>query len=47
MMTFAAEDGRELSRCELNAQPVFDGMAAAHGRLYLATVDGKLICIGQ
>jgi len=30
----------ELSRAVL----VWDGMAAANGRLYLATLDGKIIC---
>lgn len=24
--------------------PVWDGLAAANGRLYLATEDGKVVC---
>ena len=46
LMAFAAKDGAELSRVELDSQPVFDGMAAAGGRLYIATADGKLACMG-
>jgi hypothetical protein len=28
----------------LDAPPVFDGMAAANGRLYVVTTDGKVAC---
>jgi len=43
----AAPDGRELARYKLESPPVFDGMAAAQGRLYLATVDGCVLCFEQ
>ena len=39
-------DGKRQSEMKLDAMPVWDGTAAAQGRLYLATVDGKLICMG-
>jgi hypothetical protein len=26
--------------------PVFDGLSAANGRLYIATVDGNVLCFG-
>ena len=45
MMAFGAETGQDLSRHELDAQPVFDGMAAAYGSLFLSTVDGKVVCL--
>jgi len=32
---------------KLEAPPAFDGMSAAHGRLYMATLDGKVICFGK
>ena len=35
-------DGRAVSRHALDAVPVFDGFAAAQGRLYVSTVDGRL-----
>ncbi len=42
----SAEDGAELGQWELAAPPVWDGMAAAGGRVYLATTDGKVLCLG-
>ncbi|NQT16415.1 MAG: PQQ-binding-like beta-propeller repeat protein [Planctomycetes bacterium] len=46
MMTFRAEDGQNLASAELDAQPVFDGMAVAYGRVFMATVDGRIVCFG-
>jgi len=40
-------DGTCLSRHKLETIPVFDGMSAATGRLYLSTVDGKIICFSK
>jgi outer membrane protein assembly factor BamB len=37
-------DGSRLAEVKLDAPPVWDGMAAANGRLYLATTDGKVRC---
>ena len=37
-------DGSQLAAYSLNALPVFDGMAAAGRRLYLATAGGAVIC---
>ena len=31
---------------ELPTTPVFDGMASAGGRLYVALADGSLVCLG-
>jgi hypothetical protein len=45
-MAISAVDGKKLAAVELGAAPVFDGMAAAKGRLYLATLDGKVLCLG-
>ncbi len=39
-------DGKRLSERKLDAPPVFDGMIAAGGRLYLSTRDGRLTCMG-
>jgi len=46
LMVFSAADGSTKTRCDLPAQPVFDGMAAAHDRLYIATIGGELLCFG-
>lgn len=42
----AATDGKTLSECALSAMPAFDGLAAAGGSLYLATLTGQVICLG-
>ncbi len=35
---------KKLAEYELDSQPVFDGMAAANSRLYLATKYGRILC---
>ena len=42
----SATDGKKLTGYRLDSPPVFDGMAAANGRLYLSTVDGRVACYG-
>jgi hypothetical protein len=34
-----------LAGMKLEAVPVFDGMIAAGGRLFLATTDGRVLCL--
>jgi hypothetical protein len=43
----SASDGRRLAQQPLDAPPVFDGLAAADGKLFLVTVDGKVVCFGR
>ncbi len=38
-------DGKKLGELKLAAPPAWDAMAAAGGRLYLATADGKVRCL--
>ena len=45
LWAIAAKDGTKVGEWRLPAPPVWDGMAAAGGRLYLATVDGNVICL--
>jgi len=47
LLAFSANDGKKLCEIKLDTPPVFDGMAAADGRLYLSTQDGKLLCFGK
>jgi hypothetical protein len=42
----SAADGKELGIYRLDVMPTFDGLAAARGKLYLSTVDGKILCLG-
>jgi outer membrane protein assembly factor BamB len=45
LMAFSASDGSELSRHRIDSSPVFDGMAAANGRLYLSLENGRVLCM--
>ena len=36
--------GKRLAGIQLAAPPVFDGLAVAYGRVYVATEDGRLLC---
>jgi hypothetical protein len=38
-------DGKTLGQFPLEAPPVWDGMAAARGKLYVATTDGSVVCL--
>lgn len=43
----SADSGEELSEVKLQSIPVWDGMAAAYGRLYLPMQDGTIVCLGR
>lgn len=45
MWTISAADGKKLGECALPAPPVFDGLIAAGGRLYLSLVGGNVLCM--
>ncbi|MFW6169560.1 MAG: PQQ-binding-like beta-propeller repeat protein [Planctomycetota bacterium] len=42
----SAADGSKLARYELNAPPVWDGVAVAKGKVFVALEDGSLVCYG-
>ena len=41
----SASDGRQLIGLQLDSPPVFDGMAVANEKLYVALRDGQVICL--
>ena len=43
----SAAKGRKLAEHPLPAPPVYNGLAAARGRLFVATQDGRLTCLGS
>jgi hypothetical protein len=47
LLAVSATDGKQLTEFLLDSLPVFDGLAAAGERLYLATADGKVVCFGK
>jgi len=40
-------DGSHLAEHPLKSPVVWDGMAAADGKLFLSTADGTVICLGS
>ena len=47
LRAISAEDGAQLAEYPLDSMPVFDGLIAAGGRLYLASKNGKVTCFGE
>ena len=47
MWAVSTENGKTASELKLPSPPVWDGMAVGDGRLYVATVDGKVLCFGK
>ena len=47
VMAISASDGKTLAEYDIDSPPVFDGMIAAKGRLYISTRDGRLLCLGK
>jgi hypothetical protein len=43
----SVDGGRKLAELPLDHPPVFDGMAAADGRLYVVQADGQVLCFGE
>ena len=46
-MAISASDGTELAQYRLDSSSVFDGMAAAYGRLYVSMENGSLLCLTE
>jgi outer membrane protein assembly factor BamB len=41
------KNGNKLTEMKLESPPVFDGMAVAGGKIFMATLDGRIICLGD
>jgi len=46
LQVFSTKDGSLLKSHSIKSAPAFDGLSAAHRRLYLTTSDGKVLCFG-
>jgi len=46
LRVYKAANGQRVSEYRLPSDPVFDGMAAAYGDLFIALKNGKLLCMG-
>jgi len=47
LWALSSEDGKVLSQYDLAAPPVLDGLAVCDGRLFISTIDGKVLCYGR
>jgi len=41
----STKDGQKISEYKLDVPPLFDGMIAANGKLFIACMDGSLVCL--
>ena len=46
LRAYSAADGNALVEHKLDAPPVFDGLIAANGQLYLSLKNGTVLCMG-
>ena len=46
LVAFDPADGKKLAQTDVTWSPVFDGMIAADGRLYMSTTNGRIVCYG-
>jgi len=46
LSSYATADGRKRGELGFGDVPIFDGLAAADGRLYVSTQNGKVLCFG-
>ena len=42
----STKDGSETGELKIDSLPVWDGIATAYGRVYMATVDGQILALG-
>ena len=47
LQAYSAADGRKLAEYQIEVPPVFDGLIAANGRLYVATLGGEVLCLSS
>jgi hypothetical protein len=47
LRTVSAANGNTISELKLGGMPVFDGMSAAGGKVYLCLRDGSVACFGK
>jgi len=46
LTVFSTDDGKKIAEYQLASPVVWDGMAAAHGHLFMSLKDGTLLCLG-
>lgn len=46
-LVVSTKDGSRIAEFQVDSLPVWDGMSAAYGRVYISTTDGRVICYGR
>ena len=46
LRVMSVDNGKVISEQKLPAPPVFDGLSAAQGRLYISLANGRILCLG-
>ena len=47
LVSLSAADGSQLGEVKLQSPPVFDGLIAADGRLFICQRDGRVVCLAS
>jgi len=47
LFAVSLKDGSRLTDLKFESTPVWDGMSTAYGRIFVATTDGKVMCLGK
>lgn len=47
LQAFSTKDGKTLAKYKIDSLPMWDGMAAANGKIFFSTTDGKIVCFGS
>ena len=47
LWAMSADDGRIIAKTPLPAAPAHEGLAAVAGSIFLATQDGRIVCLGR
>lgn len=47
LFAVSTESGGQSAEIDLESPPIWDGMAVAQGRLYIADMDGVVRCYGR
>ena len=47
VMMVSTADGSSVVESALSAEPVFDGMIAVDGKLFVSLANGEVVCLGK
>ena len=45
LIVISSRTGKIASQLDLDSPPIFDGMAAANGKIFIANMNGQVVCL--